>query len=327
MARPTNIWAVSDGRAGIERQALALADAIANEIPNAIIRTIRLNPQAPQVWLPPQFWPAPIAALPLDQAKIFDEAMPDIWVGNGRRAIAYSMLVKKQFPKTFVVQIQDPKVPPEKFDMVVSPLHDTIKGENVRYTLGGLVYYSDAKIIDAKLRYPALQNAQKPKTIVILGGNSKTHKFTNDAAIELIKKLKILAKDGATLWITASRRTPENICDMFRELCQEIGASFFESETKDGANPYLSWLTNADAAIITEDSANMIADAAFFKLPIHLVKLQGSSNKFDKLHQSFINIGAAKWFDGNLNIWTYSPVNSVAEIAKEIVAKTPKTHK
>ena len=45
MGSQPKIFAISDGRAGIERQAQALAGAIANQI-GAIVETKRLNPKA-----------------------------------------------------------------------------------------------------------------------------------------------------------------------------------------------------------------------------------------------------------------------------------------
>ena len=312
----TKIFAISDGRAGIERQAQALAGAIAEQI-GAQVETKKLTPRAPQVFLPPLLWPNPISALPIEQRDILDN-LPDIWIGNGRRAIPYSIMAKKH--GCFVVQIQDPKVPCNLFDAVVAPKHDNVKGNNVFETLGGLVWYSKHQIDEAIQKFPQFANEKREKILVILGGNSKTHKFTNSRADEIFENLKQLQNESRTFWITVSRRTPEEITQKFRDFAKANNHSFFENQQIDGDNPYIAWLALSDIALVTEDSANMLSDCAFFGLPINLIKLQGGSQKFDRLHDSFIEAGAARWFDKNLQKFAYGKINSVDLIAKNIIA-------
>ena len=136
------------------------------------------------------------------------------------------------------------------------------------------------------------------------------------AAIEAdLRKLS----SGRTFWITVSRRTPEAIRNRFRSLAGELGAVFWENEQRDGPNPYVAFLSLCDAALVTEDSANMLADPAFFAKPIHIMKLEGASPRFDRLHQGFIAAGAARWFDGDIQTWSYQPIREAARAADEIV--------
>lgn len=317
------IFAVSDGRAGIARQAIALANAIGDKI--AIdLQVQTLNPDGPQIMLPPTMWHDPMGALPKEQAAIFKDPMPDIWIANGRRSIAYSLWVKKRHKKTLVVQIQDPKIATNNFDFVVAPMHDKVIGENVYETLGGLVYYTDAQISAAKAQFPNFASDENKTghlehALVILGGNSKTHLFGAAQADNLLRDLSAKKLENIGFWITASRRTPPAIADKFRRFANANGHYFFESEEKDGANPYLAWLALADYAIITEDSANMLSDAAFFGLPIHLVRLSGKSRKFETLHKSFIDAGAALWFRGELQCLNYELPKYVENAADAIV--------
>lgn len=307
------IWALSDGRAGIERQAVALANAISEYFDEATIKTIRISPKAPQVFLPPQMWPAPLLALPKEQREIFKEE-PDILIANGRRSIPYSLLLKKKNPNILTIQIQDPKIKSENFDFVVPPEHDKVVGKNVLETMGGLVFYSDDTIKNARENFVSSNN--KTKVIVILGGNSKTHKFTQERAYEIIKDLERL--NNVELWITTSRRTPKEIENIFAEFAKENGHLFY-APSYEGENPYIKWLANAQFAIITEDSANMLSDAAFFGLPIHLLKLEGHNPKFDRLYKSFIDNNYAIWFDGNLHKMDKIVKNKVKNIAATIV--------
>ncbi len=61
-AEPLNVWIVSDGRAGIENQALGLAEAIARRTP-VRLTSKRVQLRTPWSWLPPGFTPAPRHAL------------------------------------------------------------------------------------------------------------------------------------------------------------------------------------------------------------------------------------------------------------------------
>ena len=74
-----------------------------------------------------------------------------------------------------------------------------------------------------------------------------------------------------------------------------------------------------DAALVTEDSANMLAEPAFFAKPIHILKLEGASPRFDRLHAGFISRGAARWFTGALDAWSYPPIREAGRAADAIV--------
>lgn len=308
----TTIWALSDGRAGIEKQALSFANALAEHIPDAEIKTIRISPRPPQIYLPPQMWFDPLGALPKNERAVFENP-PDILIANGRRAIAYSLMLKKKLgDKILTIQLQDPKVSSDKFDFVIAPKHDNVKGDNVYETLGGLVYYSQSEIDVARANY----EKTKPLAIVVLGGDSKTHKFSEGRAGEIIAQLKLVT--GYQFCITTSRRTPPKVEYEFSIFARANNYEFYTPHI-GGENPYLSWLANADIAFITEDSANMLADAAFFGLPINILRLAGGSKKFDNLYQSFIQSGCANFFNGKVFKSANVLPNNIKSIANDIV--------
>lgn len=315
------VWCVSDGRAGIERQTLAVGNAL-SELMAIQMRVVQLTPSGPQTWLPPQFWPAPLAALSPAQRLQLAPPWPDIWIGNGRRSVPYSLRAKAwSGGKTFVVQLQDPRVDPSRFDLVVPPRHDGLVGSNVVETLGAPVWFTAAQIEAAKAAFPHLLAIGARKVLVILGGPSKRHRFGLERARAIIADLTAIAASDAHLLITTSRRTPDDVVALFRNFAAAHQASFFANEQTDGPNPYLAWLACADCALVTEDSTNMMTDAAFFGLPIHLFKLDGGDTRFDRLHQGFLQAGAARWFGGTLESWTYAPVKDALDVARAIIAR------
>lgn len=309
------VWCVSDGRAGIERQTIALANALSELMPTQM-RVVHLAPSGPQTWLPPQFWPTPLAALSYEQRGELAPPWPDIWIANGRRSIPYSLRAKAwSGGKTLVVQLQDPRIDVSRFDIVVPPRHDGVVGANVVETLGAPVWFTKTQIEAAKAAFPCLLAISTRKVLVILGGTSKRHRFSLERARTIIADLTAIAAGGAHLLITASRRTPHNVVALFRDFAATGQTSFFADEQVDGPNPYLAWLAYANCALVTEDSTNMMTDAAFFGLPIHLVKLDGGDARFDRLHQGFVQAGAARWFGGRLESWTYPPVKDALDVA------------
>jgi uncharacterized protein len=312
------VWCVSDGRAGIERQTMALAEALAESGP-VDTQIVRLTPGAPQVWLPPGLWPAPLAALPADQRRTLAPPWPDVWIANGRRSIPYSLWVRRQASPPYVVQVQDPRMNPTLFDLVVPPAHDRLIGANVMTLTGAPVWFGQDRI-DAAIAMAPRRTAWAPALVlVIVGGTSKRHALTPERTGTLINDLKALTDQGHALAITTSRRTPDHARAGLRAFAGQTASRFFDNEADDGPNPYLSWLATADASIVTEDSTNMLTDAAFFGLPIHLYQLDGGDARFDRLHQGFINHGAARWFAGRIEQWSYTDLRlQTLEVAHRI---------
>lgn len=325
-----SIWIVSDGRAGIERQALSLSRALHEPGRWAQLHHIRsdahrdeplrLNPEGWQVYLPPDMWPAPLSALPNDQRALLKPPWPDIWIATGRRSIPYSRQIRKwSGGRTLVVQTQDPRTNLAPYDLVIPPEHDGLAGANVFPILGPPTYFPAEDIEAAQRNFADLKDENATKVLVSIGGDSNTHRMTEEKVAEIENALRKLASGGMRLWITVSRRTPEAARTRLRAMAGEIGARFWENEQLDGPNPYLAFLSLCDAALVTEDSANMLADPAYFGKPTHIIRLEGSSPRFDKLHEGFIKRGVAKWFEGKIQLWDYAPVREVERAADEIV--------
>ncbi|GBF58476.1 hypothetical protein PbB2_02162 [Candidatus Phycosocius bacilliformis] len=315
------VWCVSDGRAGIERQTLAVAHAL-GELVATRVRVLRLQPEGFQLNLPPSLWPFAKAALPAEQAARLQPPWPDVWIANGRRSIPYSLRMKKwSAGQSLVVQLQDPRVNPKRFDLVAPPQHDGLTGDNVVSTLGAPVWYSAKQIEAANALIPPSRYPAKRQVMVILGGTSKRHQLSLARAHAIVAELQRLAHQDVHLMITTSRRTPKPAEDLFRAFAFTANADFFANETRDGPNPYLAWLSRAEAALVSEDSTNMMTDVAFFGIPLHLIKLEGGDAKFDKLHTAFVDRGAARWFNGSLTPWAYEPIRDAMDIAEAIKAR------
>ncbi|MFN7163578.1 MAG: mitochondrial fission ELM1 family protein [Hyphomonas sp.] len=326
-----SVWAVSDGRAGNASQVRALVQALGE--PGRWMRIAHimgeahraeplvLTPRAPWTWLSADRWPWPLHALPKAQRGTIAPPWPTLWIAAGRRSAAFTRLVRERSGgQTFTVQILDPYIDASNFDLLVVPEHDGLSGPNVVTTIGSPAYFSPDTLEETGQAFAPLADDTNRSVVVVLGGNSKVHTFTPAAAARLEGQLRALAAQGWRLRITTSRRTPIDIVAQFRKMADETGGQFWAG-AQDGANPYLAWLMFSKAAIVTEDSSNMLSEAAWHGLPVHIAPLEGYAPKFTQLHESLIARGAARRFNGTLDQWTYEPLREADRVADLIVAR------
>ncbi len=331
-----SVWAASDGRAGNRAQALAVARALGEmtrwvKIAHINGKGHRAEPidlkiNGIQPMLPSRMWWSPLSTLPKSQKQIFQPPWPTVWIAAGRRTSAFSRHIRKASDgETLTVHIMKPDLELSAFDLVAAPEHDKLEGENVISTLGSASYFAPEAIEDAELAFGDMAEERGFKVAVNLGGDSKTHKMTEAVAQKLERQLDNLATQGARLRITCSRRTPTHARVRFRNFSERVGAKFWEGPA-DGQNPYLANLLMSDAAIVTEDSTNMLSEAAYFGLPLHIVRMEGEHRKFDSFYKSLIDHGIARWFEGEIFSWTYQPLREIDKIADAIVKKLIERH-
>jgi mitochondrial fission protein ELM1 len=305
-AEALNVWAVSDGRAGIENQALGLAEALGRRTPMNLI-TKRVNLRTPWSWMPPGFVPAPRNALTLDSDAI-EPSWPDIFIGCGRASVPFALGIREwSREKTFVVQLQDPRVNPREFDVVIPPIHDGLEGQNVLPIVGACHRVTPEKLDEAVLSYPAaLEDMASPRFAVLIGGKSKRQDISSKRARAIADSLVTLQREtGGTLLVTLSRRTGDAARMIFRTWLAPHCAIFYEGE---GVNPYFALLGAADHIFVTADSVNMATEAAATAKPIHILAVDGSAGKLARFHQSLARRGCARPFIGRLETWSYPPL-------------------
>ncbi len=311
-------WVISDGRAGVENQALGLAEAIG--LP---ITLKRVNPRPPWRWLPAAAYPALINRMralgsfsrPEDEIS---PPWPDLVVGAGRLAIPYSLAIKALSQgKAFTVQTQDPRIHCAHFDMVAPPAHDLLAGPNVTPMLGSPNRTTPTKLkIEAQRVAPILAHLPRPLVTVLIGGRSKHYRLPVERMEEIIEDLNALTRTtGAGLAVTASRRTGERNLKTLISGLKKAPAFVWDGH---GHNPYYGMLGLADHIMVTADSTNMVTEAAGTGKPVHIIDLPGGSAKFRRFHKDMEEYGAARPFNGALESWTYKPLNETARVARLI---------
>jgi len=322
-AKPLLIWAVSDGRAGMENQALGLAEAIARLTPAEIV-VKRVMWRATSDRLPSALkspWMLDPASDAVEPAA--GERWPDVWIGTGRATLPLSAAVKRRFGgRTLVVQTQDPRWRTDVYDLVVAPEHDGLTGPNVLSIVGSPHRVSQAALeVGAKPFADVLGPLPRPRVAVLIGGRSAAFDLPEEHAATLGDRIaEAVRKAGGSAMVTFSRRTPDAARRVLRERLAALRGVIWDGE---GPNPYFAFLHAADHVLVTEDSANMAAEAASTGKPVHVLPMIAlkPAAKFERLHAALRAHGATRPFDGTLETWTYPPLNETERAAREVLKR------
>jgi uncharacterized protein len=307
-------WAISDGRAGLANQTRGLAEAVGMPIE---VKTV--HPRLPWTLLPVTAWPVPFSALG-PGSSAFAPPWPKLVIGCGWRSVPYVLAVKRlSGGRAFTVQLQDPRIDPKHFDLVVPPEHDNLKGENIEAIVGSPNAVTRAKLEAAAAQWrPTFDALKQPRIAVLIGGKSKSHSFGEDDARNLAAQLKQLDARGMGLMITTSRRTGDAQTKIVKDALAGTHAYLWDGS---GDNPYFGMLALADVILVTSDSTNMAVEAATTGKPVYVVDLPGGDAKFTRLHADLERRGIARKFTGEIAQWTYDPLNETARIAALIRKK------
>ena len=317
--RKINIWAVSDGRAGMANQVLGLAEAVAKLRP-ALITVKRVVYRSPVGRLPQALNLAPRAMLG-SGSESFDPPWPDLWIAVGRATLPLSMRVRRWSKgSTFTVQLQNPRWPPHLFDLVIPPEHDGLTGSNVVPIVGSPNRVTAERLAEARTEFEGrIAPLPFPRVAVLIGGQSKSHDLPAARARHLASEIATAVEGaGGSVLVTFSRRTPEDARHFMAGRLKRTPGWVWDGE---GPNPYFAFLAAADVVMVTEDSTNMAAEAAAAGKPILVLHLEGDSPKHPRLHDSLRQAHAARPFRGALERWTYPPLRETDRAAAEVVRR------
>jgi mitochondrial fission protein ELM1 len=312
------IWAVSDGRVGIEAQVLGLAEAVARQRPADIV-VKRVGWRWGLGRTPLSLIPFPRLTLKADSP--IAPPWPDIWIGAGRASLPLSRRVRRwSGGKTFVVQTQNPRGRLEDFDLVAPPEHDGLTGPNVLPIVGAPNRMNAAGFARDLDRFgPRIERLPHPRVAVIVGGKSKSHDLPPDRAREMAAGIAEAATAaGGSLLVSFTRRTPESAQRILTEGLADVPGWIWDGE---GDNPYFAFLAAADIILVTEDSTNLATDAATTGKPIHVLPMAGGGRKFERFHEDLRRRGIARPFTGALASWTYPPLDETNRVAAEVLRR------
>jgi hypothetical protein len=302
-------WVITEGAAGMENQALGLAERLSLPVS---VKRVRLK--APWRWLAPWSAGSPFSHQMAESSPL-SPPWPRLVIGCGRQSIPFVTAIRQSSGgRTIAVQCQNPRANPAKFDLVIPPEHDGLSGPNVFPILGSPNRITQASLMQARAKFASLfEPLHAPRIAVLVGGRSKAYPFSSDEAAQLASALEALSRDCG-LMVTASRRTTD---ESRKRIANAVGPGGFFWDG-DGENPYQGILAWADAFVVTADSVNLACEAAATGKPVHIFPLEGGSKKFRKFHDSLAQRGITRPFTGKIEQWSYTPLDETGRAAKQI---------
>jgi len=304
---------LTQGMHGMVSQVEGLAKALKLNFKH---QTIKLKP----FWnlIPPKL--SPISENLLTEKFVCDSK---IIISCGRKSVIPSIALKKRLGKEiFNIHIQDPKVSFKNFDLIISPEHDNIKGENIITTQGSIHYLTKKEIMENS-KYIQIDKGKKKIVTFVIGGPNKYYNYSEEQIHHIFNKVKtIFTPDKFKIIVIPSYRTPERI---IKKAYNTFSFSNYVVKKID-KQAYLSSLAIADYIIVTCDSTSMISEAAVTGKPVYMamMKPNRSIKRFKSFYSQFKSLGIAKELADSIDNWSYDKldeVNRIAPIIKEQMKK------
>ena len=301
---------LTQGMHGMVSQVEGLAKALGLNYKH---QTVKLKP----FWnlIPPKF-------SPISENLIKDKFVCDskILISCGRKSVIPSMALKKRLGKDiFTIHIQNPKVSFNHFDLIISPEHDNIKGDNI-ITTTGAIHYLTKKEIKENSNYLGLEKEKKQLVAFVIGGPNKYYTYSEQAIHQTFNKVKILfTPDKYRIIVIPSYRTPKEVIKKAYDTFSFNHHVIKEVDKK----AYLSALAISNYIVVTCDSTSMISEAAVTGKPVYLAMMKSIKNnyRFKKFYNKLNELGITKELKDNIETWGYENLNEVDRIAPLIKSK------
>ncbi len=287
-----------------------------------LAKALRLNFKHQNIKLKP-FWNLiPPKLTPISENLLTEKFVCDskIIISCGRKSVIPSIALKRRLgSQIFNIHIQDPKVSFNHFDLIISPEHDGIKGENVLTTRGSIHYLTKKEILD-NVKYLSLDQKKRQIVTFVIGGPNKYYDYSDEQIHFLFNKVKtIFTPDKYKIVVIPSYRTPEEV---IKKAYNTFHLNHFVVKKID-KKAYLSSLAQADYIIVTCDSTSMISEAAVTGKPVYMamMKPKKSIRRFKSFYSQFKSLGIAKELTGTIDNWSYDKLDEVNRIAPLIKKK------
>lgn len=292
--------------AGLKSQALGLAEAAAL---TPDFRPLSFRP--PWRHIPTNFWFNPRWAV---AAALFADPLPPVVIGAGGAGARVAAGLRGKDVKA--VAIQHPRMPLSRFDAILAGRHDGIVGPNVIVTRTALHRVTQARLAaEREVWAPRFAHLPRPLVAVLLGGSNGRYRFAADEAKILAAQLANVARQGAGLMLTPSRRTAPDVLAILRDTLEPLGAWIWDFT---GENPYFGMLACADAIIVTADSVSMVSEAVATSAPVFLARLPGKSSRIGAFMEALVADARVRNFAGELELWDTAPLDDTEWAGQEL---------
>ena len=306
MSHPAATWILAEGLAGLQSQAVGLAEA-GGLIPDTRV----LMPGFPWKHVPARLWPRPLSVV----ADAVRPPVPGVVIGCGGMAAA--VLAALRSPSLPVVQVQNPRMNLQKFDLIVANAHDELTGPNVIVVRTALHRVTQARLAaEGEIWRERLAPFKRPLVAVLLGGSNGRYRLDVEAGGKLAADLAAMVRrDGVGIVVTPSRRTDPAVTALIRQALEPLGGWVWDMT---GDNPYFGMLALADMIVVTQDSVSMISEASATAAPVMFAPLPGRARRHELFLRIMRDAGRIRPFEGRYAPWNAAPLNDTQEAAAEM---------
>lgn len=310
-ANAPRCWVITDGAAGNERQALALAEAMGLQP-----QVFRIGLRFPWSWLAPRFRAGGLAAVAADARSKLAPPWPQLVIGCGRKSAQVTLAVRDAAEGAcFAVQILDPRIATQHFDLIIAPRHDGLTGANVLQTLGSLNPVGSQWLAAAARQFPQLSELPAPRTAVLIGASTRAQQIGWRYVDGLMETLDAwMAEEGGSLLLSTSRRTSERVRRRLLERCAQRPGRFWTGPA-DGENPYAGMLAAANRIVVSPDSVNMLSEACATGKPVYTFAPRPVGGKLAAFHRALIDGGHLRALPAVPVDWRPTPLSETAALA------------
>lgn len=310
------LWGLTSGHAGMRAQVQGVLEALGGS-PEVTFEMKSARRRAPFSWLPVWAWWGALSQLEAGSDAL-EPPWPDAVISSGRRSAALALAIRAASGgKTKLIHLTDPRGSRSRFDLIVAMQHDRAAGPNVLHTRFALHALTPEKLALAAEEWrPRFAHLPRPWIAVLVGGTTNKYTLTQARMQALIARLSAFhAQAGGSLIITPSRRTgSENVASLLSLASRD---NIYVHDGK-GENPYLAMLALADALVVTDDSVNMMSEAAYTGKPFYLINLPDhSGTKPARFATLLAALGIARALPGHGGIarWSYEAPDERARVA------------
>lgn len=316
---PMLIWSVSDARLGNRRQAEALAEAVAHRL-GARHEHFTLHPQGPWRELAPRW--LPWAAQRFDPAFTCEllAARPRLVIGCGRQAALATRIARRLLgDATRVVQILDPRLRRNAWDLLVVPQHDRHRDAATLTCVGSLHPVDDTWLDAARAAMPAIGLLPAPRVGLLLGGPTR-HSAWGEAELHAwLQRARELAGTTGSVMAIAAPRTPPALRAAL--AAQRGNLSLCWCGPDDGDNPYPAVLAVADTLIASPDSVNQLSEAAATRAALLLPGQPAAHGRLARFHAALRDAGRVEPLHSPPAPGPRTPLRDTDRIADAVIAR------
>jgi mitochondrial fission protein ELM1 len=266
---PARIWLILGDKAGDNAQVRIVADTLGS--PYAVKQ---LTFRRRYVIGKPRFR-ASLYHVDRAQSDPLEPPWPDLILTVGRRPSMAALWVKERARgQARLVVIGRPKRWLDRFDLVIAPPQFHLpRRPNVLHLDLPLMRIDAAAVAAAARAWrERCADLPRPLTALLVGGPTKPYRFDQAVAARLLADAwGVVQRDGGSLYVTTSRRTPTGVVEAL-EAGLPAGARLYRWDG-GGDNPYQALLGLADRFIVTGDSISMMVEVARLGKPLAILAL------------------------------------------------------